>query len=52
MDVSVIGASGDCGREIVSQLMALGALMPTERLQLVGRPMAAAVRSSTVCAVT
>ncbi len=37
MDVSVIGASGDCGREIVSQLMALGALMPTERLQLVGR---------------
>ncbi len=37
MDVSVIGASGDCGREIVSQLVALGALMPTERLQLVGR---------------
>ena len=38
MDVSIIGASGDCGREIVSQLVALGALMPTERLQLVGRP--------------
>ena len=37
MDVSVIGASGDCGREIVSRLVALGALMPTERLQLVGR---------------
>lgn len=37
MDVSVIGASGDCGREIVSRLIALGALMPTERLQLVGR---------------
>jgi malate dehydrogenase len=37
MDVSVIGASGDCGREIVSQLVALGTLMPTERLQLVGR---------------
>lgn len=37
MDVSIIGASGDCGREIVSQLVALGALMPTERLQLVGR---------------
>lgn len=37
MDVSVIGASGDCGREIVSQLMARRALMPTERLQLVGR---------------
>ncbi|NJM99259.1 MAG: malate dehydrogenase [Phormidesmis sp. RL_2_1] len=37
MDVSVIGASGDCGREIVSRLVASGALMPTERLQLVGR---------------
>lgn len=37
MDVSVIGASGDCGREIISQLVALGALQPTERLQLVGR---------------
>lgn len=37
MDVSIIGASGDCGREIVSQLVALGALMPTERLQFVGR---------------
>ena len=37
MDVSVIGASGDCGREIVAQLVTLGALMPTERLQLVGR---------------
>ena len=24
MDVSVIGASGDCGREIVSQLVAAG----------------------------
>jgi len=37
MDVSVIGASGDCGREIVSQLVATGVLTPTERLQLVGR---------------
>ncbi|MEL6402260.1 MAG: malate dehydrogenase [Cyanobacteria bacterium J06607_6] len=37
MDVSVIGASGDCGREIVSQLVAMGLLTPTERLQLVGR---------------
>lgn len=37
MDVSVIGASGDCGREIVSQLVATGVLNPTERLQLVGR---------------
>ncbi len=37
MDVSVIGASGDCGREIVAQLVGLGVLDPTERLQLVGR---------------
>ncbi|MEL6470626.1 MAG: malate dehydrogenase [Cyanobacteria bacterium J06623_4] len=37
MDVSVIGASGDCGREIVAQLVVLGILAPTERLQLVGR---------------
>ncbi len=37
MDVSVIGASGDCGREIVSQLVVSGILTPTERLQLVGR---------------
>ncbi len=37
MDVSIIGASGDCGREIVAQLVVLGILAPTERLQLVGR---------------
>ncbi|MEO0532907.1 MAG: malate dehydrogenase [Cyanobacteria bacterium P01_A01_bin.123] len=37
MDVSVIGASGDCGREIVAQLVALRVLNPTERLQVVGR---------------
>lgn len=37
MDVSVIGASGDCGREIVSQIVSQGILMPSERLQLVGR---------------
>lgn len=37
MDVSIIGASGDCGREIVTQLIGAGALAPTERLQLVGR---------------
>lgn len=37
MDVSIIGASGDCGREIVSQLVGLGAMNSTERLQLVGR---------------
>ena len=37
MDVSVIGASGDCGREIVAQLVATAVLNSTERLQLVGR---------------
>ncbi|GBC96067.1 L-lactate dehydrogenase [bacterium HR16] len=37
MDVSVIGASGDCGREIAIQLVAERVLSPTERLQLVGR---------------
>ncbi|GIV18739.1 MAG: malate dehydrogenase [Armatimonadota bacterium] len=37
MDVSIIGASGDCGREIAIQLVAERVLSPTERLQLVGR---------------
>ena len=37
MDVSGIGASGDCGRDIVAQLVGLGALASTDRLQLVGR---------------
>lgn len=37
MDVSIIGASGDCGREIVTQLLVARVLSPTERLQLVGR---------------
>lgn len=37
MDVSVIGASGGCGREIVSQLLDFRVLSPSERLQLVGR---------------
>lgn len=37
MDVSIIGASGDCGREIVSQLLDFRVLSPSERLQLVGR---------------
>jgi Malate/lactate dehydrogenases len=37
MDVAVLGASGDCGREIVSQLVASRLLAPTERMQLVGR---------------
>lgn len=37
MDVSIVGASGDCGREIVCQLLDFRILSPTERLQLVGR---------------
>lgn len=37
MDVAILGASGDCGREIAAQLVAARLLSPTERLQLVGR---------------
>lgn len=37
MDVSIIGASGDCGREIVTQLLVSRSISPSERLQLVGR---------------
>jgi malate dehydrogenase len=37
MDVSIIGASGDCGREIVTQLLVARVLASSERLQLVGR---------------
>lgn len=37
MDVAVLGASGDCGREIAAQLIATRLLAPTECLQLVGR---------------
>jgi len=37
MDISVVGAGGAIGREIVAQLVAGRVLKPTERLQLVGR---------------
>jgi malate dehydrogenase len=37
MDVSIIGASGDCGRNIAVQLIEERVLSPSERLQLVGR---------------
>lgn len=37
MDVAILGASGDCGREIAAQLVASRLLAPTERMQLVGR---------------
>ena len=37
MDISVIGAAGAIGREIVAQIVAGRVLRPAERLQLVGR---------------
>ena len=37
MDISIIGAAGSIGREIVGQIVAGRLLRPTERLQLVGR---------------
>ncbi|MGI4792347.1 MAG: malate dehydrogenase [Janthinobacterium lividum] len=37
MDISVIGAGGAIGREIVAQLVSGRVLKPTERLQLVGK---------------
>jgi len=37
LDISVIGAGGAIGREIVAQLVAGRVLKPTERLQLVGK---------------
>lgn len=36
MDISVIGASGGCGREVVTQLVSQGVLGRRELLQLVG----------------
>ena len=37
MDVAILGASGDVGREVAGQLVASRLVAPTERLQLVGR---------------
>lgn len=37
MDVAILGASGDCGREIAARLIESRLLAPTERMQLVGR---------------
>jgi len=45
MDISVIGAGGDVGREIVAQLVAARVLRPTERLQLVGKGLGASERT-------
>jgi len=44
MDVAILGASGDCGREIAAQLIAARLLAPTERMQLVGRPQGRSAR--------
>lgn len=38
MDVAVLGATGDVGRQVCTQLIAAGLLPATSRLQLVGRP--------------
>jgi len=45
MDVAILGASGDCGREIAAQLIASRLLASTERLQLVGRANGSSARS-------
>jgi len=37
MDVAVVGAGGDCGRQIAGRLAGERVLFPTDRLQLVGR---------------
>ena len=37
MDVSIIGAGGDVGRQIATQLIAKNVVAPSQRLQLVGR---------------
>jgi len=37
MDVAVIGATGDCGRQIAARISTERLLLPTNRLQLVGR---------------
>jgi len=38
MDVAVVGATGDVGRQVCTQLVERRVLPPTSRLQLVGRP--------------
>lgn len=37
MDVAIVGAAGDCGRQIAARLAGERLLFPTDRLQLVGR---------------
>lgn len=38
MDIAIIGASGDMGRQVVNTLVRDELLLPSQRLQLVGRP--------------
>lgn len=45
MDISVIGAGGAIGREIVAQIVSSRVLRPTERLQLVGNATGTSARS-------
>jgi malate dehydrogenase len=45
VDISVIGAGGAIGREIVAQIVAGRVLRPTERLQLVGHGAGASARA-------
>lgn len=37
MDIAIIGAAGDVGRQVASQLIAEQVIAPSQRLQLVGR---------------
>jgi malate dehydrogenase len=45
MDVAVLGATGDVGRQVVTQLVERRVLPTTSRLQLVGRPGGASGRA-------
>ncbi|MCB7135717.1 lactate/malate family dehydrogenase [Cellulosimicrobium marinum] len=45
MDVAVIGATGDVGRQVCTQLVERQVLPPTSRLQLVGRAGGASARA-------
>ena len=45
MDVAVLGATGDVGRQVCTQLVERRILPPTSRLQLVGRPGGASGRA-------
>jgi malate dehydrogenase len=46
MDIAVLGATGDVGRQVCSQLIARRVLPTSSRLQLVGRPGGASARAT------